>query len=300
MPEAQTEGAGGWDAFRFRLLVTLAMRLIQLRDAFAVGASEAERRRYAASIAAPINLISGGRRLEARICMPAEAPFASVLILHGIGERLDYWAEVQQMLASHGIASLIFAYSGYGRSQGSITPFHLRQDVIAAYAAMRLRLPELDHHFVLGLSLGTGVAINATSALTPPPAGIILCEAFSSFRDAATAVCRALPLLRYLSRGLSLLVPDIYRTAHSVRRLGLPLLLVHSDADELFPVAMARTIFDSARLDPEASVELQVVHGFAHNEAYLSPSPGYWMPIIEFMCREAQRQGGLMKDAPKR
>jgi len=165
---------------------------------------------------------------------------------------------------------------------------------------MRQRLPDVHRHFILGLSLGTGIAVDAAPALTPAPTGIILCEAFSSFREAGAAVCDNLPLLRHLSRPLSILVPDIYRTASSVPRLGVPLLLVHSDADELFPVAMAQAIFDSATADPDASVDLHVLHGFAHNDVYLRPNSGYWRPILAFIERDSTSSVVRMQDMPER
>jgi fermentation-respiration switch protein FrsA (DUF1100 family) len=288
------------DAVRFCFFVTLAMRLILLRDSFARSGAVATPATHLAFRRTSLTIDGGDRKLEALLVCPANAPIASVLILHGIGERLEYWAEAQQLLTSHQIASLIVHYSGYGGSEGAITPANLRRDVIAAYATMRQRLPEVKSHFVLGLSLGTGVAIEAAPALTPPPAGIILCEAFSSFRQAAAAVCETLRLLRPFSRPLSFLVPDIYRTAASVRRLGSPLLLVHSDDDELFPAAMARTIFDTASRNAEASVELQVLHGFAHNDAYLRPHSGYWQPILAFIERVAKRSVARIEDGPER
>jgi alpha-beta hydrolase superfamily lysophospholipase len=301
MHEARPKSASGWNALRFRLLVTLARRLILLRDAIVITRTAAGHRRDGAAPITAVEIISGGRRLEARLTSPATAPpIASVLILHGIGEQLDYWAEAQQMLACRRVASPAVHYSGYGRSQGATTPANLRQDVIAAYAAMRQRLPDVHRHFVLGLSLGTGIAVDAAPALTPALAGIILCESFSSFREAAIAVCHILPLLRHLSRPLSILVPDIYRTAFSARRLGVPLLLVHSDSDELFPAAMSQAIVDSATADPDASVDLHVLHGFAHNDAYLRPYSGYWQPILAFIERLAKPSGDRMEGVPKR
>jgi len=107
MHEARPKSASGWNALRFRMLVTLAKRLILLRDAIIINRTVVGHRSDGVAPITAVEIISGGRRLEARLTSPAPAPpIASVLILHGIGERLDYWAEAQQMLACRQIASL--------------------------------------------------------------------------------------------------------------------------------------------------------------------------------------------------
>ncbi len=272
-----------FEALRFRVIVTAAMRLIALRDRIAAIASDVRRPIRVAFPSRPISISSGGRTLEACLSVPQENPRATVLILHGIGERIAYWHDAQQLLASHQIASLVFYYSGYGRSSGQITPKNLRQDTAAAYAALQQMVAVERPPFVLGLSLGTAVAVDAQPHLTPPPSGIILCEAFSSFRAAAIAVCNTLGPFGYGLRPFAYFVPDIYRTAASIHAVRSPLLIVHNDADELFPLAMAEQILEAAASAPGHSTELVVVHGFAHNDAYLNPSLVYWKPTLDFV-----------------
>jgi len=278
------EFTGSFAALRFQFFVTLAMRLILIRDGLATRRSPQETAAGAASTI-PCSIASGGRVLEARLAMPRSAPLASVLILHGIGERLDYWTEAQQLLARCEIASLIVHYSGYGKSMGATTPENLRQDVRASYAELQRLVPGVPAPCVLGLSMGTGVAVDAAPGLQPPPSGIILCEPFSSLQDAAGAVCDTLPGLRLASRWLAKLMPDVYRTAATVGRIESPLLIVHSDADELFRVGMAQAILAAANAAGQPPAELAVLHGFAHNDAYLRPSLGYWQPILDFIRR---------------
>jgi alpha-beta hydrolase superfamily lysophospholipase len=240
------------------------------------------------STARQVSIRSGPRRLDGLLFLPVTEPKASLVILHGIGERLSYWREAQGMLAEHGIASLIFDYSGYGKSAGATTPENLRQDTLAAYHSLRALLPDGRPPFLLGLSLGTGVASDAAPHLKPAPSGVVLCEAFSSLRSAAEAVLAHVPLPGVAIRGLARLLPDVYRTSASIRQVASPLLIVHSDSDELFPVAMAREIFAAAREDEGRSATLSVPHGYAHNDAYLTPEPGYWQPILDFLLKPGE------------
>jgi hypothetical protein len=62
---------------------------------------------------------SGNHVLDAVLVKPESSiAQASVLICHGIGETVENWLGVQQLLAASGVASLVFDYSGYGRSSG--------------------------------------------------------------------------------------------------------------------------------------------------------------------------------------
>nr|WP_246409221.1 alpha/beta fold hydrolase [Granulicella aggregans] len=258
------------------------MRAILIRDGIA-GVFVRPPSTLHAGTARQIAITSGSRRLDGLVLLPVSNSKAAVLILHGIGERLSYWRKAQEMLATNGIASLIFDYSGYGTSAGATTPENLRQDTLAAYDALQRLIPSTRPPFLLGLSLGTGVAVDAAPHLVPAPSGVVLCEAFSSLRSAAQAVLAAIPLPEFAIRALAKLLPDVYRTAVSVRQVASPLLIVHSDADELFPVTMAHEIFSAAREDEGRRAELFVPRSYAHNDAYLNPVPGYWQPILDFL-----------------
>jgi len=62
---------------------------------------------------------SGASILDAIYVEPVGPPArAAVLLCHGIGETVRPWFPVQQLLAINGVASLLFDYSGYGKSTG--------------------------------------------------------------------------------------------------------------------------------------------------------------------------------------
>ena len=65
-------------------------------------------------------IVSGGNVLDAVWVRPAGPVRAVVLVCHGICETVEHWVPVQRLLAAHGAASLVFDYSGYGRSPGRI------------------------------------------------------------------------------------------------------------------------------------------------------------------------------------
>ena len=183
-------------------------------------------------------------------------------------------------MAQSGIASLVFHYSGYPGSGGATTPEQLTDDAHAAYAWIRVRHPVDTPIFVLGFSLGAGLATDVAAHLQPPPAGLILCEAYSTLRHAARRIAGPIGFLANL-------LPDLWRTTESIRDLKFPLLIMHSTADALFPVAMAREIHAAAAA-AGVPVEMQILEGHPHNAPYLTVPEDYWAAILSFIVRTSK------------
>jgi pimeloyl-ACP methyl ester carboxylesterase len=221
-------------------------------------------------------LPSGKRRLACAY-MPGVEGGPAVLLCHGIGETIGHWSAVQALLHDHGIGSLVFNYSGYGKSTGRVRAEHCDEDLVAAYAELRRQVGLETPVFVLGFSLGSGIAAQGVEALRPLVAGLFLCEAFDSFREAA----RAMGAPRWLTR----MAPDVWVTITAVERLQMQVWVVHSDGDRLFPLEMPRRI---AKACGERG-ELIVVEGLAHNEPYLMAAERYWLPVVERMRQASQK-----------
>jgi hypothetical protein len=216
-------------------------------------------------------LVSGERRLAAA-WVAAEDDAPAILICHGIGETVEHWSAVQAFLQERGISSMVFNYSGYGRSSGAIRAENCDQDFVSAYAEIRRRVGAKRPVFVLGFSMGSGIAGSGIGRLSPPPSGLFLCEAFTSFREATRATGVPGRIARY--------APNIWDTVTAMRSIQMPVCVVHSDADRVFPVEMARRIVEACG----ERGELVVVKGLKHNEPYLRPTEAYWGAIVE-RCR---------------
>jgi uncharacterized protein len=213
--------------------------------------------------------IASGKRKLASVYVPGVERGPAVLLCHGIGETVEHWSAVQAVFRQHGIASLVFNYSGYGKSSGKIRAEHCDEDLIAAYAELRRRVGPEASVFVLGFSLGSGIAAQGAAALRPPITGLFLCEAFDSFRGAACAAG--------VPRWLACAVPDVWVTVATMERVQMPVWVVHSDGDRLFPLEMPRRIAKACG----SWGELIVVEGLKHNEPYLTAAETYWQPVME-------------------
>jgi uncharacterized protein len=216
-------------------------------------------------------IFSAANRLDAIYVEPVSAPaLAAILLCHGIGETVVQWFGVQQLLAAHGVASLVFDYSGYGRSTGRPDWDQFEIDALAAFAALEKLAPQLPRA-VLGFSLGSGVAAATINQLGAHR--LILCEAFTSFRNAATA--------GWIPKPLAQLVPPIWHAQEPLSQCRLPVLIVHGEKDTLFPVQMASDL--ASFCSPKAQVVL--VPDTAHNQPFRKPHLSYWGPIIEWISR---------------
>jgi uncharacterized protein len=100
---------------------------------------------------------------------------------------------------------------------------------------------------------------------------LVLCQAFTSFRNAATAA--------WIPRRLTPLVPPIWHARQALERCCLPTLIVHGENDRLFPVQMAHDL--AAWCSPVAKVLL--IPGTSHNQPFRKPDLEYWGPIIAWL-----------------
>jgi uncharacterized protein len=214
-------------------------------------------------------ILSGKNVLDAVLFDPGEGRArAAVLICHGIGETVQHWFEVQQLLGAQGVASLVFDYCGYGRSTGLFHAHESERDAEAAFRFLSARIGPLPIS-ILGFSLGSGIAI----AILPRVAAssLLLCAAFPSMRDAACSV--GVP--RFLCFG----VPPIWSAKENLRSSQVPVLIVHGERDRLFPVTMA------AELDSQCAgqSEIVLVPQLTHNEPFNRPTMSCWGPIVSHL-----------------
>ena len=168
----------------FTASLTIASRVVQIRDRLLGRIPRS--RPQCHGISATQHLIPSGKNLlDAVYVEPASNPAqTSVLICHGIGEIVAQWFPIQRLLAESGIASLVFDYSGYGRSTGFIDWRQCEEDAIASFSLLRRLAPNIPI-VPLGFSLGTGIAPAILSRVTADR--LVLCAGYSSFRKAARA-----------------------------------------------------------------------------------------------------------------
>jgi alpha-beta hydrolase superfamily lysophospholipase len=235
--------------------------------------------------AARYSIPSGRERLDAAFVGPAEGQAkAALLICHGIGEIVDHWLMVQKLLATRGVATLVFDYAGYGRSSGAVDWSQCEEDAVCAFEFLKRLVPGVPVS-MLGFSMGSGIS----AAILPRVDAdwLILCSAFTSFQEAACALG--------LPRGLSLVVPPIWNGKESLPRCASRVLIMHCEQDRVFPARMASELASWCG----ANAEVVIVPDQKHNEPFYRPKRSYWEHVVsrlvasEVSALQALRNSGL-------
>ncbi len=218
-----------------------------------------------------LTIESGRNGLDAVLMVPEGARVqAAVIVCPGIGERVEHWLRAQELLAGRGVASLVFNYSGMGRSGGRVSVGQCERDAIAAAQWMRVRFTGVPRT-LLGFSLGSGIAAAVTRRAYVER--VVLCAAYTSFREAACA----LGLPGWMRSGL----PDVWRSGEALRRCGVPVLIVQGQRDRLFPLWMGGEL---ARV---CGGTVMVVSGMEHADLHAEPRMEQWGPVVEWLLGKA-------------
>ncbi len=195
---------------------------------------------------------------------------ATMVWCHGnagnITDRLDNLTRLAQLP----IQVFLFDYRGYGRSQGRPHEDGLYLDAQAAYDVVAAR-PDVDSQriFLFGRSLGGAVA--ADVALRRRVAGLILESAFTSARAMAWQAFRPFPV--------QWIMGSRFDTLDKVRRIHVPVLIIHGTRDDVVPFGMGQRLFEAAN-EPK---EFYPIAGAGHNDTYLVGGADYLESLGRFL-----------------
>lgn len=196
-------------------------------------------------------------------------PGPRALVYFG-GNAEDVGANLAEFTAAFPSHSLYLVnYRGYGGSSGRPTEAALVSDAIAVFDRVHATHPEVA---AMGRSLGSGVAVQLASAR--PVERLVLVTPYDSLVNLAAEYFRWLPV--------RLLLRDRYDSAHHLRNVTVPVLLVIAAEDEIIPMRRSRALADA--LQPEQGSAV-VIEGVGHNT--LDVSPEYLQAVGAFLGARA-------------
>ncbi len=172
--------------------------------------------------------------------LPAQAPRAGVVILHGAGSCKESHHDYARALIPGGLAAITFDQRGHGESDGPMDGRAL-EDVGGNGFRAALRPPESRscRWSLRGSSMGGCLALLAAPLLEAPSRGRDLPRKHrrTAPRAAAPGRCGSMPTLPLL---------DAFLAAHdlhdAVAALTMPVLLLHAAGDEQVPVEHSREL----------------------------------------------------------
>ncbi len=200
--------------------------------------------------------------------LPSTATNASaILFLHGNAGNISHRLDKLAIFHNLGAATLIIDYRGYGRSDAhQPSEQGTYRDAQAAYDWLAKQHSKI---ILYGESLGSAVAVDL--AVKTPVAGLVIEEPFTSIADVGQKMFPFLPV--------RLIAKTKYDSLSKMPKLRVPLLILHSHEDELFPMSYAKRLLADAP-EPKRLVELRG----SHNDAFLVSASLYRQALAEFFA----------------
>jgi hypothetical protein len=163
----------------------------------------------------------------------------------------------------------LFEYPGYGARPGSPS-----EVVIKAAAARALELL-LSHDtrpiYLIGESLGSGVASHLAATFPEQVAGLLLVTPFSSLHDVAAHHFKLLPVRTLLS--------ERYDSMEALSHYRGPVAFLLAGQDEVVPKILGQRLHDNYN----GPRWLRVIPGAGHNSLPLYPNTDWWGEVSAFL-----------------
>lgn len=203
--------------------------------------------------------------------VPALNGRGTVLFCHGNGGNIAGCLDSIRIGHRLGLTMFVFDYRGYGDSEGTPTEQGTYTDADAAwdYLVKDQKVPPEDI-VIWGRSLGGTVA--ARTAARHPAGALIVESAFVSIRELARDRLSWVP--SWVLDGY------VYDTLGELRKVDIPVLVIHSPDDEIVPFRHGRALYDSLK-GPKSFVEIRG----SHNRGFLESGEMYWSGIDAFISR---------------
>lgn len=207
-------------------------------------------------------------------------PDAPVLLyFHGNGEVASDYDDIAKLYHRVGVSLLLVDYRGYGWSTGRPLVSRMLPDAQEVLDALESVVTghgiQPDRPvFVKGRSLGSAPAVYIALENPQHIKGLIL---ESGYAEAPTVFRRlGMPIPADVQDDDSL---PIYN-ASKMKRVDLPLLVIHGGNDTLIPVEQGKALFAAS---PSAHKKLLIIAGAGHNDLLFVGMTQYFKAIGEFV-----------------
>jgi pimeloyl-ACP methyl ester carboxylesterase len=200
--------------------------------------------------------------------IPNDHANGTIIVFHGnAGTAAERYYYVET-LAPLGYRVILAEYPGYGARTGKPGEASFVND---ARAVLRLAFEQSEKPvFLLGESLGCGVAAAVVNDTTVPIAGIILITPWDTLLSVAKGKLPWLPVRLFLR--------DTYDTVGNLRLFQKPVAVIGAGHDEVIPVRHAQELYRSL----SGTKKMWMITGAGHNDWPDRMDPSWWREIMEF------------------
>ncbi|NND66829.1 MAG: alpha/beta fold hydrolase, partial [Halioglobus sp.] len=200
-----------------------------------------------------------------------ETATARMLVFHGnAGYALHRRYCVHGLHAlGNGWDVILFEYPGYGARNGTASAKDFRD---AATAAIALLSVEDDRPlYLLGESLGSGVASYIAASAPEQVAGLLLVTPFTSLAEVAEHHYPILPIRALLREN--------FNSVESLQSYDGPVAFLVAGSDQIVPTELGQKLHDGY----QGRKWLRIVPGAGHNTLPMHPGDPWWAEASAFL-----------------
>ncbi len=194
----------------------------------------------------------------------------TVIVFHGNGGAAADRGFYLDALGARGYRVILAEYPRYGGRKGELGEKAFVADGIET---VRLAFEEYGGPlYILGESLGCGVAAAVAGKASVKIDGIVLITPWDTFESVAKSKFPFLPV--------RLLLKDKYDSIKNLHSFKGKIAVVGAGRDEIIPIRHAENLFNSL---PGSGKKMWTIEGAGHNDWYTYTNSSWWEEIISFV-----------------
>ena len=196
---------------------------------------------------------AGGGNLHAWEFRPySQAPEKNITVihLHGNYGNITYHFSAVAWLTRLGYRVLVFDYSGYGESDGKVSPTQIQIDVASVWNYSVEQWGRSEQFIILGQSLGGFLALKVVPNLpnNDKLLAVVTEGAFSSFQEMVEDRVASNWFFRTFMNWAPRLVEASLRVeSEKMEGTQTPILMIHGSDDMIVPIQQGHKLFNSLK-----------------------------------------------------
>lgn len=186
---------------------------------------------------------ANGKKIHYAFFKPEQKkPKATLFILHGNAGNLALWSYCAVPFVKEGYQVFLIDYQGFGKSEGRPTHKNVYEDAYKTLLYLHEREDVKNTKIIIyGFSIGGQLGISVASRYPYLADGIIVEGTFTSHNRIAVSVSPW-----FLKPIAKLMVRSPYKAYKRIKKLKIPILIVHGKGDLFIPYSMGQELYNNA------------------------------------------------------
>ena len=200
----------------------------------------------------------------------APAPNGTIVLFHGNGGTAADRGFYLEPFMKLGFRVILAEYPKYGGRPGKVgeKPF-----VAAGLETVRIAYEQYKEPlYLVGESLGCGVAAAVAKQTSVPLAGIILITPWDTLASVAKSLFPFLPV--------KLVLTDRYDSIENLKSIKNKISVVGAERDEILPIKHAINLYNAL---PEGRKRMWIIKGAGHNDWPMYADKSLWKEMTDFV-----------------